>query len=121
MLLTVTVRGEGEEVRLTASEIHDLDKILAGYSRVLKFLISSTASIDALRDLVDRGQPGDVGLTLVLDVEDGQEVELELSDTITVTEDLFATVERLPGIEAVLDSSAGPSGENNLVGNNGVR
>ncbi len=97
---SIEVRNDGEAPRLTAQEIYALDQAAAQTSSKLKLFLNDPAPLESLKAVLRReSAPGARGcIALVLDLENGREVELELPGAYPLSAKLRQAIKAIPGI-----------------------
>ncbi len=102
LLVTVSLdsRDNGEAPRLTAQEIAPLDQAVAQAGTDLKLFLSDPAPLDSLKAVLRReavaGGRGRVALVLGLD--GGQEVEMELPGGYRLSAQVRQAIKAIPGV-----------------------
>jgi DNA polymerase-3 subunit alpha len=102
LLVTVSLdsRDDGEAPRLTAQEIAPLDQAVAQVATDLKLFLSDRAPLDSLKAVLRReavaGGRGRVALVLGLD--GGQEVEMELPGGYRLSAQVRQAIKAIPGV-----------------------
>ncbi len=99
LLLTVEGRSEGEGLRLMASDIAPLAVAVAEAGVGLKLFLSGREPLDRVKAVLEHEPRGRGRIALVLDLADGQEVELELPDSYRLSPDARQEIKTLAGIE----------------------
>ncbi len=99
LLLTVEGRSEGESLRLMASDIAPLAAAVAEAGVGLKLFLSGREPLDRVKAVLEHEPRGRGRIALVLDLADGQEVELELPDSYRLSPDARQEIKTLAGIE----------------------
>ena len=99
LLLTVEGRGDGEGLRLMAHEIAPLEAAVAEAGVGLKLFLSGREPLDRVKAVLEHEPRGRSRIALVLDLADGQEVELELPDSYRLSPDARQEIKTLAGIE----------------------
>ncbi len=99
VLLTVEGRADGDDTRLMAQEIEPLEAAVANTASGLRLFLDQTEALDRLRSVLERETKGRGRVSLVLDLADGQEVELELPGGYRLTPPVRQALKSLPGVE----------------------
>ncbi len=99
LLLTVDVRRDNDSLRLMAQEIQVLDQAVEKKTNGIKVFLKSPAPLCQIRGLLERQTGGRGRVNLVLDLEDGREVELVLPPDCLVSPALRQAVKAVPGID----------------------
>jgi DNA polymerase-3 subunit alpha len=103
LIVTVDVRSEEQNLRLTAQKIEPLDKVVAHAAAGLKVFVGAEEALARLKGLFQREAAGGRGrVTVVLDLPDS-EVEIALPGGFRVDPRIRAAVKSLPGIVDVHD------------------
>jgi DNA polymerase-3 subunit alpha len=97
LLLTVEVRAEDEQLRLTAQEIVSLDKAAARAVKGLRIVVDSAAPLASVRRILDETPAGRHKIRLTALLED-REVDLGLPEGRTLGQQAMAALRALPGI-----------------------
>ena len=99
LLLTVEGRSDGEGLRLMAHEIAPLEAAVAEAGVGLRLFLSGREPLDRVKAVLEHEPRGRGRVALVLDLADGQEVELELPDSYRLSPDVRQAIKTLAGIE----------------------
>jgi DNA polymerase III subunit alpha len=103
LIVTVDVRSEEQNLRLTAQKIEPLDKVVAHAAAGLKVFIGAEEALARLKGLFQREATSGRGrITVVLDLPES-EVEIALPGGFRVDPKIRAAVKSLPGIVDVHD------------------
>ena len=102
LIVTVDVRREEENLRLTAQKIEPLDNIVVHAAAGLRVFVGEAEALPRLKSLFAREAPGRGRVTIVLDLAKS-EVELALPGGFRVDPKIRAAVKSLPGIVDVHD------------------
>ncbi len=97
LLLTGEGRLEGDQPKLLAQRIEELDSAVAGAAIGLRVYTRDEASLQTLRSVVERTGSGRGRVSLVLALED-REVEVELAQRLAVSAPVQAAIKAIPGI-----------------------
>jgi DNA polymerase-3 subunit alpha len=100
LLVTVDVRAEEDNLRLTAQKIEPLDRIVAQAAAGMKVVLGEAAGLDAFKNLV-RNETGGRGRVSIVVPLPEREVEVALPGGFKVSPRLIASAQALPGILAV--------------------
>lgn len=98
LLITVESRGDGDDLRLMAHEITPLEGAAAVAGLGLKLILSDAEPLGSLKSLLERESRGRGHVALVLDLEDGQEVELELPGGYRLSAAARQAIKAVPGV-----------------------
>ncbi|MEE8499277.1 MAG: DNA polymerase III subunit alpha, partial [Kiloniellales bacterium] len=98
LLLTVESRGDGEELRLMAQEIEPLEGAVAGAGLGLRVFMSEPEPLESLKSLLAREAEGRGRIALVLDLAEGQEVELDLPVGYRLSPAVRQAIKAVPGL-----------------------
>ncbi|MBI1239587.1 MAG: DNA polymerase III subunit alpha [Alphaproteobacteria bacterium] len=96
VVLGAFAEWQGDELKLRVQTVKSLDDVVAETGAGLRVFVNDAAPLTPLQRLVNR--PGRGIVNLVLQLEDGREVELELPGRFTVTPQLTGAVRALPGV-----------------------
>jgi DNA polymerase-3 subunit alpha len=99
VLLTVDGRLDGEDMRLTAQDIEPLEAAVANAATGLRLFVAEPSPLERLKSLLERESKGRGRVALVLDLADGQEVELELPGGYRLSPPVRQALKSLPGVE----------------------
>jgi DNA polymerase III subunit alpha len=103
VLLTVDVRLDPDNVRLTAQGIQGLEAAAAQTSVGLKVYIADSGPIPSLKQIMERCGRGRGRLRLVLELERGRECELAVPGGWAISAATRGAIKSLPGIVDVQD------------------
>jgi DNA polymerase-3 subunit alpha len=81
-----------------AHEIAPLEGVAAVAGLGLKVILSDPEPLGSLKSLLDRESRGRGRIALVLDLEDGQEVELDLPDGYRLSAAARQAIKSVPGV-----------------------
>jgi DNA polymerase-3 subunit alpha len=98
LLITAESRGDGDDLRLMAHEIAPLEGVAAVAGLGLKVILSDPEPLGSLKSLLDRESRGRGRVALVLDLENGQEVELDLPDGYRLSAAARQAIKAVPGV-----------------------
>ncbi len=98
LLITAESRGDGDDLRLMAHEIAPLESAAAVAGLGLKVILSDPGPLGSLKSLLDRESRGRGRVALVLDLEDGQEVELDLPGGYRLSTAARQAIKAVPGV-----------------------
>ena len=98
LLLTVESRGDGEDLRLMAQKIEPLEAVVAGAGLGLRVFLNEPEPLESLKSLLERETEGRGQIKLVLDLADGQEVELELPGGYRLSPAARQAIKAVPGL-----------------------
>jgi DNA polymerase-3 subunit alpha len=99
LIINCSVEWDGDELKLRAASILDLDQAAAQAGEGMVVRLSDTASLSALH--AELQQPGKGLVNIVVPGHAGEEVEIELKKRIAVTATLRNRVAALPGVASV--------------------
>ncbi len=103
VLLTVDVRLEPDNVRLTAQAIQGLEAAAAQTSAGLKVYLSDSGPIPSLKQIMERCGRGKGRLRLVLELERGRECEVAVPGGWAISPATRGAIKAIPGIVDVQD------------------
>jgi DNA polymerase-3 subunit alpha len=102
LIVTLDVRREEENLRLTAQKIEALDSVVAHAAAGLRVFVAEAEALPRLKTLISREQGGRGRVTVVLDLP-SREVEMSLPGGFRISPGIRAAVKSLPGIVDVHD------------------
>ena len=97
LIVTLDVRREEENLRLTAQKIEPLDTVVAQAAAGLRVFVAEAEALPRLKSLIAREAGGRGRVTVVLDLP-RSEVEVALPGGFRVDPRVRAAVKSLPGI-----------------------
>jgi DNA polymerase-3 subunit alpha len=102
LLVTVSVdsRDDGEPPRLTAQELAPLEQVAAEASTRLRLFLSDQAPLDSLKTVLGRDAraAGRGRIALILELDGGEEAEMELPGTYQLSSRLRQAIKAIPGL-----------------------
>jgi DNA polymerase-3 subunit alpha len=99
VLLKATAKWEGEELKLQALSLSDLDKAASEAGEGLRIFLDDIRPLNGIA--AQLRNPGKGIVTVVVPGRDGQEVEIKLRERQAVTPALKGALKSLPGVAAV--------------------
>lgn len=102
LIVTVDVRREEENLRLTAQKVEPLDTVVAQAAAGLRVFVSEIEALPRLKNVISRESGGRGRVSVVLDLP-MREVELALPGGFRIDPKIRAAVKSLPGILDVHD------------------
>ena len=99
VMLTVDARLDNEDMRLSAVDIEDLDQAVAHAAAGLRVFIDDPKPVEQLKSILAREGKGRGKVSLVLALDAGEEVEMELPGGFRLTPGTRQALKALPGIE----------------------
>jgi DNA polymerase III subunit alpha len=99
VLITASAEWDGDELKLRAAAIADLDAAAANAGEGLKVYLQDGSSLGAIASQLK--QPGKGIVTFVVPGAPGEEVEIKLPKTLQVTVALKNAIKSLPGVAQV--------------------
>jgi DNA polymerase-3 subunit alpha len=102
LVVTVDVRREEENLRLTVQKIESLDTIVAQAAAGLRVFIAEAEALPRLKSVISREAGGRGRVTVVLDLP-SREIEVALPGGFRIDPKIRAAVKSLPGIIDVHD------------------
>ncbi|HEX6442935.1 MAG TPA: DNA polymerase III subunit alpha [Stellaceae bacterium] len=102
LIVTVDVRREEENLRLTAQKMEPLDTVVAQTAAGLRVFVSEAEALSRLKNVISRESGGRGRVSVVLDLP-SREVELALPGGFRIDPKIRAAVKSLPGILDVHD------------------
>jgi DNA polymerase-3 subunit alpha len=100
LVVTVDVRAEEDNVRLTAQKIEPLDRIVAQAAAGMKVTLVEPAALEPFKTLM-RAELGGRGRVSVVIPLEAREVEIALPGGFKISPKVVAQAQSLPGILAV--------------------
>jgi DNA polymerase-3 subunit alpha len=98
VLVTLDVGVNGDDLRYSAVEIEDLDQAVAHAAAGLRLFLKDTRPVDNLKSILAREGRGRGKISLVLGLDGGEEVEMELPDTYRLSPGARQALKSLPGV-----------------------
>ena len=101
LLVTLEGRGDaggGEGVRLTAQNLEPLDAAVAQAGVGLKIYLGDARPLDSLKSVLARDRRGRGRVSLVLDLAERDEVEIELEGRYRLSPAIRQAVKAIPGL-----------------------
>ena len=102
LVVTVDVRSEEENLRLTVQKIEPLDTVVALAAAGLRVFVGEARALSSLKSVIAREAGGRGRVTVVLDLP-AREVEIAIPGSFKVGPATRAAVKSLPGIIDVHD------------------
>jgi len=102
LVVTVDVRREEENLRLTVQKIEPLDTIVAQAAAGLRIFVAEAEALPRLKSVISREAGGRGRVTIVLDLP-SREIEMALPGGFRIDPKIRAAVKSLPGIIDVHD------------------
>jgi DNA polymerase-3 subunit alpha len=102
LIVTIDVRREDENLRLTAQKVEALDSVVAHAAAGLRVFVAEAEALPRLKGLIAREAGGRGRVSVVLDLP-SREVELSLPGGFRINPGIRAAVKSLPGIVDVHD------------------
>ena len=99
LLITASAEWDGDELKLRAASIIDLDAAAAQAGEGMVVRLSDASSLGALA--AELSQAGKGLVNIVVPGSNGEEVEIELKKRIAVTATLRSRIAALPGVAMV--------------------
>ena len=98
--MSLDSRDDGEAPRLTAQELAPLDQAAAEASTRLRLFLSDQAPLDSLRTVLgrDTAASGRGRIALVLELDGGEEAEMELPGSYQLSSQLRQAIKAIPGL-----------------------
>jgi DNA polymerase-3 subunit alpha len=103
VLVTVDVRLEPDNVRLTCQGLQPLEQAAAQTSSGLKVYLNDSGPLDSLKQIMGRSGKGRGRLNLVLDLGRGRECELAISGSWAISAATRSAIKAIPGVVDVQD------------------
>ncbi len=100
VLVTATIRLEGEALRITAQDVTSLERAAVEAGAGLRIWLKRTEAVPHIRNLLTREGKGRGRITL-LPMLDIQEVEIALPGGFAVTPTLRQALKLIPGVERI--------------------
>jgi DNA polymerase-3 subunit alpha len=96
--LSVEWQAESDEPRLTLQDIEPMEKVAARSTAGLRLFLEQTASLESVKRLLERDEPGRGRVYLVLDLDEDQEIELELPVRHRLSAPTRQALKAIPGV-----------------------
>jgi DNA polymerase-3 subunit alpha len=101
--IEVGLRREDEQTRLTARKVEALDDRAALACAGYKVFLASDVTLPALKGVVERERDGTGKLSLMVPVDDGDEIKIDLEGRYAVSPAARAALKAVPGVVDVHD------------------
>ena len=98
LLVTVDARVDDEDVRLSAAEIEDLDEAVAHTAAGLRVYMRNENPLPNLKTILARESRGRGKVSVVMDLDHGEEVEMELPGGYRLSPEARQALKTLPGV-----------------------
>jgi len=98
LLAAVDARPDGDGYRLMAQSFDALEEAAAQAARGLKIFTASGEAFASLKSILAQDQRGKGRVAIVLDLEGGEELEMELPDTYRLSPACRQAIKGLPGL-----------------------
>ncbi|MET4698040.1 DNA polymerase-3 subunit alpha [Constrictibacter sp. MBR-5] len=105
ILCTVEAKVDGETLRVGVQKVEDLDRMAANSAAGLRIALHDPRPIERLKALLEPSRRGRGKVVVVVGIDDGREVELELPGTYSVSPSVSATLRALPGVIDVTEAA----------------
>ncbi len=89
---------EGDDLRLTAQSFEDLDQALAKTAAGLKVYLEGDAPLPQLKSLLERERRGRGRVSIVLETDDGREIEIDLPQGYAISAAGRQAIKAIPGL-----------------------
>jgi DNA polymerase-3 subunit alpha len=103
VLITIDVRADGGEIRLNAQTIEDLNAAAENAVAGLKIRISGADALDGIKQALAAGRRGRGHISLILDTDQDQAVEVTLPGGYAISGQLRSALGAQPGIIELRD------------------
>ncbi len=103
LLVSVDVRLEPDNIRLTAQSVQPLEQAAAQTSAGLKVYLADTAPLPSLKQIMDRCGKGRGRLHLVLELDRGRECEVTVAGGWTISPATRGAIKAISGVVDVQD------------------
>jgi DNA polymerase-3 subunit alpha len=101
VIVTVEADIDGDDVKLRLQKVEVLDKTAATIASGLTIFIRDTAPLDSIAQRLVNG--GRAPVRLILQTEQGREIEMALGNRFTVTPQIKGALKAIPGVLDVQD------------------
>ncbi|GAB0117131.1 DNA polymerase III subunit alpha [Acidisoma sp. 7E03] len=101
LLVTVDLRLDGEQLRITGQDVTPLEKAAAGAGVGLRVWLSETRAVEHIRALLTQEGPGRGEVILCPRLDAAREAEISLPGRFNVSPRLAAALKVMPGVSAV--------------------
>ncbi len=103
LIVTCEVRVDGQDFRLNAVSIEDLETVTRLSKKGLKIYIDQENSLHALKDAFALEKNGNEKIRLILGINEERSVELVLPGTYLISSEMRKNIQNLPGIIELYD------------------
>lgn len=101
LLITATIRFDGEGFRLTAQSAELLDQAVQSRTQELKFILSEQISIPDIVDLLQSARGGSTKISLEIQLAHSPHVIMTLPGHFHISADLRSRLHHIPGIISI--------------------
>ncbi|MDI2090365.1 DNA polymerase III subunit alpha [Commensalibacter oyaizuii] len=101
VIITVDMRMDEENLRITAQHVEDLEDAIAGLVKELKIWVKDLKAVEQISNVLENTQKGRGRIVLVPQCADQQEVEVILPDLYNVSPILAQHIKVIHGVEKV--------------------
>ncbi|MDX1711695.1 MAG: DNA polymerase III subunit alpha [Rhodovibrionaceae bacterium] len=98
LLLTCDAKVEGEDIKLLAVDVEPLDDAAQHAAAGMKVYLGDRQPLETLRSVLARDQKGRGKVSLVINLSDGQEVEMELPGGYRLSPNVRQAIKAISGI-----------------------
>jgi DNA polymerase-3 subunit alpha len=105
ILISCEARADNGELKLSAQGFEDLDAAVARTGAGLKVRLAQPDALAAIKRAVEKSRKGGKGrVSLVLDIGDAQEVEVALPGGYSISAEMRAAIDAVPGVLELQDT-----------------
>lgn len=101
VIVTVDLRMDEENLRITAQEVEDLEQALADLVKELKIWVNQINAVNLIQNILDNAPKGKGKITLLPSLPNQQEVEILLPTAYNLTPILAQKIKVIQGVEHV--------------------
>lgn len=102
VLVTMDARLDGEQVRLAAKGVEDLEEVAARSAKKIMVHIADPEPVERLKQIIERDGRGNGRIVVVADLED-HAVEIEFGRTFQLSAQTIGALRNTPGVRDVVE------------------
>ncbi len=102
VLVTMDARLDGEQVRLGAKAVEDLEEVAARSAKKIMVHLTDPEPVERLKQIISRDGPGNGRIVLVAELDD-HSVEVEFNRTFQLSAQTIGALRNTPGVMDVVE------------------